>query len=167
MLRYYYLQLYKLGQSIPKRNCYSRVDVGDLRRVCRGSTSFQREQAKLTHLPTNPSKMFSGVILLSFLSINLGYLQTRVGLKSQQSRVLFSTHKDSDTFYPFSGQQLSTASAQLPSSPISNDEKYIPSKEFLRAAPALSALAVLGAAGNADAADSITVPLQGIELYSR
>lgn len=105
--------------------------------------------------------------MLSFLSINLGYLQTRVGLKSQQSRVLFSIHKDSDAFYPFTGQQLSTASAQLPSSPISNDEKYIPSKEFLRAAPALSALAVLGAAGNADAADSISAPLQGIELYSR
>lgn len=111
--------------------------------------------------------MFSGVILLSFLSINLGYLQTRAGLKGQQSRVLFSTHKDSETFYPFTRQQLSTTSAQLPSSPISNDEKYRPSKEFLRAVPALSALAVVGVAGNADAADSITVPLQGIELYSR
>lgn len=81
--------------------------------------------------------------------------------------MLFSTLKDSETFYPFTGQQLSTISDQLPSSLVSNKEKYSLSNEFLRAAPALSALAVMGIAGNADAADSIPIPLHGIELYSR
>lgn len=111
--------------------------------------------------------MFSGVILLSFLSINLGYLQTLKGLRSQQTKVLFSSQKDSVTFYPFTGQQLSTTSDQLPSSLLSKEVKYSSSNEFLRAAPALSALAVMGIAGNADAADAIPIPLHGIELYSR
>ena len=111
--------------------------------------------------------MFSGIILLSFLGINLGYLQTLKGLRSQPTKALFSTHKDSETFYPFTGQQLSTTSAQLSSSLVTNDNKCISSKEFRRAVPALSALTVVGVAGNADAADSITVPLHGVELYSR
>lgn len=41
-----YLQFCKVGPSISKRNCFRRVDVGNLRRVYRGSTSFQQEQAK-------------------------------------------------------------------------------------------------------------------------
>ena len=112
--------------------------------------------------------MLTGVILLSFLSINLGYLRPLKGLKGQHTKVLFNTKKDSEIFYPFTSQQLSTAtSEQSPLASLLSDETNRLSRELLRAAPALSALAVMGTAGNADAADSITAPLQGFELYSR
>ena len=111
--------------------------------------------------------VFSRYLLLACLSMALGFMQPTKYMKRMQHRTnLYSGNGETTSIFdPFAGTAIFTNLA-APPTPKALDE--FPSIKLSNFVPVFALVALFGVAGGADATvDSVTVPMKGIELYSR
>lgn len=117
--------------------------------------------------------MLSRLIIFAFLGISLGF-RTSSNIRVFHTKSVLNSYNNeniNEVFEPF--KDLNFLSTYNPSSTLNDDKKIINKAcngmEYNKVLPAMSLLAILGFAGDADAVDLdvIDAPLQGIALYSR